>query len=155
MATARPVPLLLVLTTASCSNDTPPGQSGGGECEIVELPVQGSSRAPLVTDVALEVQDGGSIVLHATASDPQGDDDLRDVVQIIRVFQDRLCETSPIVLQDDLVASGVEETFGTAVERGTAQYDAIAAEESWPVELDFRDASDNNTSAQVMARVFR
>ncbi|HEX2250315.1 MAG TPA: hypothetical protein VHH32_08185 [Gemmatimonadales bacterium] len=148
--------ILLLIGAVSCGEDTGPnGVGGDGACEIEELPVQGSSNAPLVTDVALEVQDGGGIVLHATASDPQGDDDLIDVPQIIRVFQDPLCETSPIVLQDDLAASGVQENFGTAVERGTALYDAIAAAESWPVEVDFRDADDNTTSAQVLARVFQ
>jgi hypothetical protein len=152
----RRVGPLILLFVVSCGDDTGPNGVGGGEvCELEELPVQGSSNAPLVTDVALEVQDQGGIVLHATASDPQGDDDLHDILQIIRVFQDPLCETSPIVLQDDLVGSGVEETFGTAVERGTDLYHAIAAAESWPVELDFRDADDNATQAQVMARVFR
>jgi hypothetical protein len=147
---------LLLISAVSCGDDNEPTNGiGDGACDIVELPVQGSSNAPLVTDVALEVQDGGGIVLHATASDPQGDDDLQDIPQIIRVFQDPLCETSPIVLQDDLVGSGVEETFGTAVERGTSLYHAIAAAESWPVELDFRDADDNTTSERVLARVFR
>lgn len=154
----RRVGALILLFVVSCGDDTGPDGVGGGSdgaCELEELPVQGSSNAPLVTDVALEVQDQGGIVLHATASDPQGDDDLHDVPQIIRVFQDPLCETSPIVLQDDLVGSGVEETFGTAVERGTALYDAIAASETWPVEVDFTDANDNTTQAQVLARVFR
>jgi hypothetical protein len=147
---------LLLFSAVSCGDDTDPTNGGDdGACQIEELPVQGSSNAPLVTDVALEVQNGGGIVLHATASDPQGTDDLRDVPQIIRVFQDVLCETSPIVMQDDLVASGVEETFGTAVAPGTALYATIAAAESWPVELEFRDADDNTSSAQVMARVFR
>lgn len=147
---------LLLLSVVACGDDTGTnGVGGDGACELEELPVQGSSNAPLVTDVALEVQNGEGIVLHATASDPQGGDDLQDIPQIIRVFQDPLCETSPIVLQDDLVSSGVEETFGTAVERGTSLYHAIAAAESWPVELDFRDADDNTTSATVLARVFR
>jgi hypothetical protein len=150
--------VLLLLSLAACGDDTGPnGRSGGGngDCELEELPVQGSSNAPLVTDVALEVQDVDGIVLHATASDPQGDEDLVDIPQIIRVFQDPLCETSPIVLQDDLVGSGIEESFGTAVEPGTALYDAIAAAETWPVEVEFRDAGDHTTSGQVLARVFR
>ena len=149
---------LLLFSLLSCGDDTGPDDrngNGDGACKLEELPVQGSTRAPLVTDVALEVQGRDGIVLHATISDPQGGDDLEDIPQIVRVFQDPFCETSPIVLQDDLVGSGVEETFGMAVAPATTLYDAIAASESWPVEVDFRDADDNRTQARVLARVFR
>ena len=149
---------LLLFSLVSCGDENgPAGLNGNGDgaCELEELPVQGSTNAPLVTDVALEVQGRDGIVLHATISDPQGGDDLEDIPQIVRVFQDPFCETSPIVLQEDIAGSGVEETFGMAVARGTTLYDAIAAAESWPVELDFRDADDNRTQAQVLARVFR
>jgi hypothetical protein len=109
----------------------------------------------MITDVGLEVQNEGIVVL-ATATDPQGSENLRDIPQIIRVFQDARCEGSPIVLQDDLVASGVEESFGTAVPASNGPlFSAISAAASWPVELDFADADGNSTSAQVLARVLR
>jgi hypothetical protein len=120
---------------------------------VVELPLSGDSNAPLVIDVALELQQGDGVIVLATATDPQGTSNLRDVPQIVRVFQDALCERSPIVLQDDLAGSGQEESFGSAAPAVSQLYNAIAATESWPVEVDFRDADGNATSGRVRARV--
>jgi hypothetical protein len=149
------VPLCL-LCIACGDGSEPPGIGGDGSCETVDLPVRGDRDAPLITDVALEVQMDEGIVVLVTASDPQGSENLQDVPQIVRVFQDAGCVGSPIVLQDDLAYSGVEESFGVAVPASDgALFSAISAAESWPVELDFRDSDDNSTSAQVLARVLR
>ncbi|HEU4681471.1 MAG TPA: hypothetical protein VFS51_06990 [Gemmatimonadales bacterium] len=114
----------------------------------------GNSDAPVVTDVALEAQAGEGIVVLATATDPQGSNDLRDVLQTVRVFQDARCELSPIVLQDDLAGSGLEESFGIAVPASNQSLFATIAEaESWPVAVEFRDIDDNSTSGRVLARV--
>jgi hypothetical protein len=123
------------------------------ECQVVALPLSGDANGPLVTDVAIELQEGDGVIVLATATDPQGTPDLRDVPQIIRVFQDASCDRSPIVMQDDLAGSGQEESFGSAAPWGSELYDAIAATESWPVEVDFRDADGNATSGRVLARV--
>jgi len=103
------------------------------------------------------VQQGTGIVVFATATDPQGSADLRDVLQSVGVFPDERCEGAPIVIQDDLVGSGIEETFGTAVEASSKQslYASIAAAATWPVELDFRDIGGNRTTGHVRARVTR
>jgi hypothetical protein len=144
---------MLLIAAISCGDETQPVLPPDGSCEAVELPVTGESNAPVITDVALEVQTSVIVVL-ATATDPQGTDNLRDVLQIIRVFQDPLCETSPIVLQDDLVGSGVEESFGTAVESSNQPlFSTISASATWPIELEFRDADDNLTTGRVLARV--
>jgi hypothetical protein len=148
----RSLPLLVCLAVAAACGDNGPS-TGADECEIVDLPLSGNSDGPLVTDVAIELQEGDGVVVLATATDPQGTSDLRDVIQIIRVFQDSRCDRSPIVLQDDLAGSGQEESFGSAAPRESQLYDAIAATESWPVELDFRDVDDNMTQGRVLARV--
>jgi hypothetical protein len=145
---------MFFLSVVSCSDNA--ATDGSDSCQIVDLPLTGESNAPVVTDVALEPQPGEGIIVLATAADPQGSEDLRDVPQIIRVFQDARCETSPIVVQDDLTASGVEESFGIAVPAtNQALFDAIAEAESWPVEVEFRDIDDNSTSARVLATIIR
>jgi hypothetical protein len=142
---------VLVLSLAACGDDST--GSGSDECQIDELPLSGDSNGPLVTDVAIELQEGDGVTVLATATDPQGTANLRDVPQIIRVFQDPRCERSPIVMQDDLAGSGVEESFGSAAPRSSELYGAIAATDGWPVEVDFRDADGNATSGRVLARV--
>lgn len=121
------------------------------------LPLGGEANAPMVTAVALEDQGGQRIVVHVTATDPQGDADLIDVNQTVGVFRNDRCEGTPILLQDDLAGSGIEESFGTAVDTTTDAdlYAAIAGAETWPVELTFRDAGGNAVSGRVEARVFR
>jgi hypothetical protein len=148
---------MVLFLAAGCGDDAGPSDGAGdGSCQIVDLPVRGDRNAPMITDVALEVQDDEGIMVLATATDPQGSENLREISQIIRVFQDARCVGSPIVLQDDLVASGVEERFGLVVTASDGPlFSAIAAAASWPVELDFRDADGNSTSAQVLARVLR
>jgi hypothetical protein len=138
----------------ACSDNA--GLSGTDTCHPEDLPFTGEPNAPVITDMALEAQVGEGIVVVATASDPQGSENLRDVLQIVKVFQDARCDASPIVLQDDLAISGVPESFGIAVPASNqALYNAIAAADSWPVQVDFRDIDDNATSARVMARVVR
>jgi hypothetical protein len=150
----RSLSTVLFFSILSCSDNT--DQGGGGACQVVDLPLSGDPDAPLVTDVTLEAQSGQGIVVLATAADPQGSEDLQDVVQIIRVFQDARCEGSPIVVQDDVASSGVEESFGIAVPAtNQALYAAIAAAESWPVAVDFRDVDGNSTSGRVLAQVAR
>jgi hypothetical protein len=145
---------VLFLSIVSCSDDM--GTFPFDRCEVVDLPVAGSPNAPLVTDVTLEAQVGEGIVVLATATDPQGSDDLVNVLQVIRVFQDSRCDASPIVIQDELAGSGVEESFGIAVPATNhTLFATIAAAETWPVAVEFRDLDDNTTSAQVLARVVR
>jgi hypothetical protein len=106
--------------------------------------------------MALEAQDGDGIVVLVTAADPQGSENLRDVLQIVRVFQDQQCDGSPIVLQDDVAYSGVQESFGIAVPASNqALFNTIAAADSWPVAVEFSDANGNVTSGRVMARIIQ
>ena len=140
------------LSLMACGGDDA-ANAGADECQLVELPLSGETNGPLVTDVARELQPGDGVIVLATATDPQGTSNLRDVPQIIKVFQDALCERSPVVLQDDLSRSGQEESFGAAAPRASQLYDAIAAANSWPVEVDFRDIDGNATSGRVRARV--
>lgn len=68
----------------------------------------------------------------------------------------RMRIVAAVGIRDDLVAAGVEETFGTVVEaEGAGLYQAIAAATRWPVELDFRDVDGNVTVGGVSARVNR
>ncbi len=125
------------------------------ECGAVALPVSANANAPVVTDVALEVQ-SSVIVLHCTVTDPQGTVDLQNIDQTIGVFQDQDCGSTTIDLVDDISESGTEETFGTVVELATNPdlYNAIAAATTWPVQLHIVDAGGNATHARVRARVF-
>ena len=144
---------LLALFLVSCGEDHA-GPVGGDACQAEDLPLSGEQNAPVITDVALEVQPGTGIVVLVTAADPQGSENLQDVLQLVRVFQDAGCDGSPIVLQDDLAYSGVEESFGTAVPSSNQPlYNSIAGAESWPVGLEFSDANGNTTSGRVMARI--
>ncbi len=147
----RKLSSILLVSILSCSDNA--GTNGADSCQIEDLPLTGEANAPVVTDVALEAQTGDGIVVLATATDPQGSGDLENVPQTIRVFQDALCEESPIVLQDDLAGSGVEESFGIAVPTSDPLFAAISEAESWPVEIEFRDGDDNSTSGRVLARV--
>jgi len=145
---------LIVGGLLSCSEDSTPSAA---ECVLDPLPLEGQVNAPTVTDVGLEDQGGEFIVLHVTASDPQGSADLIDVNQTVGVFRNTRCEGTPILLQDELAGSGIEESFGTVVDVTTDPelYSAIARAETWPVELNFRDIGGNAVSGRVAARVFR
>ena len=146
--------VLCLTLLLSCSGDN--AGPAGDSCHPEDLPLSGEQNAPVITDVALEAQTGEGIVVLITATDPQGSGNLRDVLQIVRVFQDQGCEGSPIVLQDDVASSGVEESFGIAVPSSTQPlFDAIASADSWPVELEFSDANGNATSGRVMARIIQ
>lgn len=71
------------------------------------------------------------------------------------MFPDLTCQGAAIVLEDDLAYSGVEETFGTAVDAlaDPDLYAAIAAAADWPVEVTFKDVDGNTTSGRVRARI--
>ena len=145
--------LSLLIAAATACGDDPVRPDDA--CDTIALPLSGDADGPVITDVALEVQPGSGIVAIATATDPGGDDNLRDVLQSIGVFPDVRCEGQPIVIQDDLAGSGVEETFGTVVD-GAANPSlcaAIAAATTWPVAVEFRDVDGNRTTGRVRARV--
>lgn len=151
----RSVLSVLYLTLLSCGGDNA-GPAGDNSCHVEELPLSGEQNAPVITDVALETQTGDGIVVLVTAADPQGSENLRDVLQIVRVFQDERCDGSPIVLQDDLAYSGVQESFGVAVPSSNqALFNTIAAAATWPVAVEFSDANGNATSGRVMARIIQ
>ena len=153
----RLFPGLLVLSVAlaSCGDSTTPGDEN--LCMAVPLPLSGEPDGPTISDVGLELQPGEGVIVVATASDPQGTENLRDVQQAIGVFPDAECRGTPFTLQDDLAGSGVEETFGTAVAIADhpALYAAIEAASSWPVALSFADADGHRTGGHVMARIIR
>lgn len=144
--------VVMVLGVLACGDD-PTGVVD--QCMLESLPLQGTAESPIVTSVVLEAQEGTGIVVHATASDPQGDADLEDVVQTVRVFRNTVCDGTPIAIQDDLVGSGVEESFGTVVDAATepALYQAIAGSATWPVEVTFQDAGGHTSAGRVSALV--
>lgn len=148
------VPLFLSLSLLSCGDDatTDPVDV----CQTVPLPLVGSQGAPTVTDVALDPQVGEGVVVLATATDPEGTDNMLTVVQTIGVFPDEVCEGPPIVLRDDLACSGCEESFGIAVSSDNQSLFAnIAASVTWPVTVDFSDLDGHHTTGRVRARVVR
>lgn len=142
----------LPLVLAACGDDP----AGSTSCDPVMLPFSGGTNAPRVTHVGLEVQESG-IVLVATATDPQGTANLLTVQQSMGVYRDAECRTTPIMLEDDLSESGVEETFGTAVDaaQNATLYNTIAAAATWPVLIDFKDIDGNRSAAVVRAQVLQ
>lgn len=144
---------VLIVTLAACGDSTGPGED---PCMTESLPLIGEADGPVVTDVGLELQTDG-VVVFATATDPQGTDNLLDVVQTIGVYPDLECGGAAITVQDDLAGSGVEETFGTAIDASDdpALYAAIEAESAWPVTVSFADADGHRTEGRVMARIIR
>lgn len=153
MLTTRTAILLLLTSPAiaGCGGDS---TEPGNPCETASLPLHGAAQGPVVVDVGLEIQAGG-IVLVATATDPQGTANFGSLLQSAGVFVDLRCEGSPLVIEDDLAGSGVEETFGTVVDQAgnPALYGAIAATASWPVTVDFQDIDGHHTIGRVMAAV--
>ncbi len=148
----RSVFIVLWLGLVSCGDDPTPLDSD--LCQVVDLPLSGEQNAPVITDVALDAESGDGIVVLVTAADPQGSGNLRDVLQIVRVFQDYRCNGSPIVVQDDVASSGVQESFGVAVPSSNQSlFNTIVAADSWPVALEFTDVNGNATSGRVMARI--
>ena len=145
--------MAIAVLVAGCD----PGPSAPQDhCDAAGLPLRGVAAGPTVTDVGLEVQ-SGSIVIVATATDPQGTDNLRGVLQSVGVFTSTTCAGEPISLEDDLSGSGIEETFGTVLRESTqpALYAQIASAQRWPVSVRFRDRDGNETGGRVMARVIR
>lgn len=142
------------LALVSCSDGVTVVDDG---CMAGPLPLSGADNAPTVTDVGLEIQPDEGVIVFATATDPQGSENLADVVQTVGVFPDIGCNGTPVEIQDELVGSGVEETFGTAVSAvdDAALVQAISAASSWPVEVEFSDVDGNVTAGPVMARVVR
>jgi hypothetical protein len=149
MRTVLSLLALFALTTCDNNPVEPPNL-----CGTVPLPFHGEPAGPVVVDVGLEVQAGGT-VLVATATDPQGTANFGDLLQSAGVFPDTRCEGSPLFLQDDLAGSGVEETFGTVVDASinAELYGDIASAASWPVTVDFQDLDGHHTIGRVMAAV--
>jgi hypothetical protein len=144
-------PVLLAILVIACTDQlTPPVEH---LCQVQALPLTGPPAGPTVTDVTIEAQTGDGIVVLATATDPEGGDNLRDVLQTIGVFPDERCEGQPILLQDDLVDSGVEEGFGIAASASSPLFAKIAASTTWPVSVDFSDLDGNRVAANVSARI--
>lgn len=151
MKAYRLLSIAWVVTTMPCGSDI---VGPDNRCDTVSLPLTGPADGPVIVDVTLEVQSTGVIVL-ATATDPQGSGNLLGVMQTVSVFPDTTCTGTPIVIEDDLAESGVEESFGTivAADQQPTLYSAIAAAASWPVALDFRDGDGNRTRGRIMAAV--
>jgi hypothetical protein len=155
--------VVLAIGLSSCDEDTVTNDGGGipsgcydSGCTTSDLPLVGATDAPVITDVALECQ-AQSLVVLATATDPQGTPNLLNILQEVGVFPDVDCQGAPIIVQDDLAGSGLEESFGDAflATANQALYDQICACNSWPVNVRFLDANGNINSGRVLARVTR
>ena len=152
---SRTTTLLVLATLAACGGGTDPTEED--LCMVQSLPFSGGADAPTVTDIGLELQPTEGVVVVATVSDAQGGINLEDVIQSVGVFPDARCEGAPLVVRDDFVDVGVEETFGTAVsiEDRPDVYAAIEASLRWPVEVNFVDLDGNRTKGRLSARLIR
>lgn len=150
-----PLVFSLLFSILACGDGTGPDKDD--LCMTVPLPLSDDPNGPTVVDVGLELQPGEGVIIVATATDPQGTANLRDVQQTVGVFPDQKCKGTPLTLHDDLVGSGIEETFGTAVSfsDNLALYRAIEAASTWPVDLSFGDADGHRTEGRALARIIR
>ena len=155
------VPIALALGLGSCNEEsaTNTGMTDNcyeGGCSTRDLPLVDGPDAPALLEVKLECQDH-AVVLLATASDPQGTDNLRNILQTFGVYPDKDCQGTTLTVQDDFFGVGVEESFGDAVVRAThpALYDQICGCPRWPVQAQLIDADGNTTSGRVVANVTR
>lgn len=153
--------ILLVLFVASlpcCSSDPElaPQTLDREACESVSLPLSSSSAAPTLVSLSLNCESTG-VVPEAIVTDPEGDADLRNVAQRLEVFTDLACSGEVIVIEDDVVAAGQSEWFGTLIDRSRnpSLYEYVCASASWPVRAHIRDASGNLTNGVVEARVLQ
>jgi hypothetical protein len=151
MAIALVSPLFL-----QCTGGDPSGPTQADLCNATTLPLSGSPDGPTVTDVRLQFE-GSIIYAHVIATDPQGTDDLLNVIQRITVFQDRQCAGSFVTLRKSLMGSGVDESFGAVLTFGEDQslYNEMVFAVTWPVGVVVADASGNATMGRVLARVVR
>lgn len=140
----------------ACGDKThaPPAGDLYPNCILRALPLTGTANAPVLTAAILECQ-GTLINMLATVVDPQGDADLLTVVQRIRVFETADCNAAFRDVTDDFAGSGLEESFGIVFEQSSdpAVFARICAASSWPIEVEFSDASGDSVSGQVLATV--
>jgi hypothetical protein len=142
---------VVLICLLSCGYKPPTGPPD--PCLSENLPISGSQSAPTVKDVALELQTDGVVVL-ATATDPEGSDNMLHVVQTIGLFPDIECQGEPILVQDDIACSDCEESFGIAVPASNQSlYNQISASAGWPVTVDFSDIDGHKTQGRVLARI--
>ena len=149
--------MAMALGLVSCgddpvTNNQTPCYAGG--CTTRDLPLVDGPDAPSLIDMKLECQPQ-SVVVLATATDPQGSANLQDVMQTIGVYTDRSCSGTPLTVQDDFVGVDVEESFGDAFRRADnpALYDQICGCTQWPVLVDMVDADGHTTTGRVVAAV--
>lgn len=143
-----------VLGTVACGSSSVTVEDA---CMTEPLPLVDDASGPTITDVGLEIQPGEGVIVVATATHPDGTAAFDGVMQSVGVFPDSACAGLPIIIQDDLAGSGLEETFGTVVSAtdDSELFDAIQSREAWPVEVDFRDIDGKGTTGRVLARVIR
>ena len=127
-----------------------------GGCQTRDLPLTDSADAPTLLEVKLECQPS-SVVVLATATDPQGSANLQDVQQTIGVYPDENCVGTPLTVQDDFVGADIEESFGDVLTRAgnPALYDHICGCNRWPVQVQLVDADGHTTNGRVVAVVTR
>lgn len=150
--------ILALAVLPACGRDTATNQQRNacyeGSCTTNDLPFGQSADAPTLVEIKLECQPK-SIVVLATVTDAQGTDNLLQINQTIGVFPDKDCRETSIVVEDDLAGSGLEESFGDVIlaSENPDLYALICSRETWPVEVEFRDADGNTTTERVVATV--
>jgi hypothetical protein len=153
----RRLVLLSLMSLLACSESDPmsgPGPCISADCGVRSLPMSDAADAPALIEAALECQ-SHAVVALVTVTDPQGTDDLLTVQQSVGVATNDNCSGTPILLQDDLAGSGLEESFGDAVRADTMPglYEAICGCTEWAIQVELSDLEGNTTSGWVAARV--
>jgi hypothetical protein len=140
--------------TATNQDNQQPNECYEGSCTTNDLPFSQSADAPTLVDIKLECQPN-SIVVLATVTDAQGTPNLLQINQTIGVFPDKDCQETSFEVEDDLAGSGLEESFGDVVltVENPDLYALICSCETWPAEVEFRDADGNTTTGRVVATV--
>lgn len=150
--------VVMIASPPCCSDDAKPAPQmiDRSACQSVSSPLTSGTASPTLAHLSLNCESSG-VVPEAIVLDPQGDADLQNVPQRLEAFTDLTCSGEVVAIEDDVVAAGKPEWFGTLIDRSSAPslYEAVCASTSWPVRVHIRDASGNVTTGVVEAPVLQ
>lgn len=139
--------LALSMMTVACDGSGP---------DLAELPLSGDAAGPVVASITLQCVGSELSGLRATATDPQGTEDLDDTSPLVRVFLDADASGDPVEVQlrfGDGYFFASDFGLTSASDALMPSAAAICAGGSWPVQVLFPDETGHVTQGEVMATV--
>jgi hypothetical protein len=141
---------------AACGgeSETEPSMSETTSCQARPLPFAGHPDAPRLLDLYLDCT-ADAVELLAVIDDAEGDADLGNVPQVLRVHRAPSCDGGTLEIKDDVAVGAEVEAFGIVFDKKELPdvYAMICTAERWPVDVELRDTSENITSGRAWANV--